>query len=28
MDESIKTELIKKAKSLGFDTDKLIFVKQ
>ncbi len=28
MKESIKAELIKKAKSLGFDTDKLIFVKQ
>ena len=28
MEESIKTELIKKAKALGFDTDKLIFVRQ
>jgi apolipoprotein D and lipocalin family protein len=28
MEESIKVELIKKAKALGFDTDKLIFVKQ
>ncbi len=28
MEESIKTELIKKAKLLGFDTDELIFVKQ
>ena len=28
MEESIKAELIKKAKSLGFDTDRLIFVKQ
>ncbi len=28
MKESIKTELIKKAKLLGFDTDNLIFVKQ
>jgi apolipoprotein D and lipocalin family protein len=27
MEESIKVELIKKAKTLGFDTDKLIFVK-
>jgi apolipoprotein D and lipocalin family protein len=28
IEESIKIELIKKAKALGFDTDKLIFVKQ
>lgn len=28
MEESIISELIKKSKALGFDTDKLIFVKQ
>ena len=28
IEELIKVELIKKAKALGFDTDKLIFVKQ
>jgi apolipoprotein D and lipocalin family protein len=28
LDETIKTELIQKAKDLGFETDKLIFVRQ